>query len=93
MSASAQIPEPPQPKPDRRRRREQARTVTWFVLTVLITVFAVLNFNDVKVKWIFGTSKAPLTIVIVVSLLVGIVLTYIADRRGGKRQGGPGKGP
>ena len=86
MSAHAEIPEPPQPKPERRGRREQARAATTLILTVLITVFAVLNFNDVKVKWIFGTSKAPLTIVIVISLLVGIVLTYIVDRRGGKRQ-------
>ena len=60
---------------------------TSIVLTVLITLFAVLNFNKVRVHWIFGTSTAPLTIVIVISLLVGIVLTYIADRRGGRGRG------
>lgn len=50
-------------------------------LAVLITLFAVFNLEEVKVNWIFGSSKAPLIIVIVISLLVGIVLTYAADRR------------
>jgi uncharacterized integral membrane protein len=42
--------------------------------------------NQVKVNWIFGSGKAPLIIVIVVSLLVGIVLTHFAERRSAKRQ-------
>jgi uncharacterized integral membrane protein len=40
----------------------------------------------VKVSYVFGTGKAPLIIVIVISLLVGIVLTYFADRRPRKRR-------
>jgi uncharacterized integral membrane protein len=84
MSPPAQTPE--QPKADRRGRREQARTGALVVLTAFITLFAVLNLNEVKVHWIFGTSQAPLTIVIVISLLVGIVLTYISDRRTGRRR-------
>lgn len=62
-----------------------ARTALWVVLAILITLFAVLNVDSVKVNWIFGTSSAPLIIVIVISLLVGVVLTYIADRRARKR--------
>jgi putative membrane protein len=62
-----------------------ARTTLWVVLAVLITLFAVLNVDSVKVHWIFGTSSAPLIIVILISLLVGVVLTYIADRRARKR--------
>jgi uncharacterized integral membrane protein len=38
----------------------------------------------VKVSWIFGSGKAPLIIVIVISLLVGIVLTHFVERRAGK---------
>ena len=52
----------------------------------MITLFAVLNLGSVKVNWIFGTGKAPLIIVIVVSLLVGIVLTYLVERRASKRR-------
>jgi uncharacterized integral membrane protein len=86
MSASAQIPEPAKPKVDRAKRREQARTAGLVVLAVLITLFAVLNTDKVKVHWPFGSGEAPLIIVIVISLLVGIVLTYAADRRPRKRR-------
>jgi uncharacterized integral membrane protein len=70
-----------QQTPKRRRtRHELARTGAFVVLAVLITLFAVLNVKEVKVNWIFGTSNAPLIVVIVVSLLVGILLTYIAEQ-------------
>ena len=55
------------------------------MLAVLITLFAVLNVKEVKVNWIFGTST-PLIIVIVVSVLVGILLTYLVDRRASRRR-------
>ena len=45
-----------------------------------------LNLDDIKVDWVFGSGSAPLIIVIVISLLVGIVLTYFFERRS-KRKG------
>ena len=54
--------------------------------TFVATVFAVLNVDEVKVHWIVGSGHAPLIIVIVVSLLIGAVLSYFADRRAGKRR-------
>ena len=69
----------------KRTRREQARTAGAVLLAVLITLFAVLNTESVEVNWIFGSSKAPLIIVIVVSLLVGIVMTYLLERRSRRR--------
>lgn len=80
---SQQQPGPPEPK---RSRREQARTAGMVVLAVVITLFAVLNLESVKVNWIFGTGEVPLIIVIVVSVLFGIVLTYLVDRRASKRR-------
>ncbi len=68
----------------KRSRSDIARTAVWVVLAVLITLFAVLNVKSVQVNWIFGSSSAPLIIVIVISLLVGVVLTHIAERRGRK---------
>jgi uncharacterized integral membrane protein len=70
----------------KRSRRESARTAGLVILAVLITLFAVLNLESVKVNWIFGTGHAPLIIVIVVSLLVGIVLTYLVERRTNRRR-------
>src|SRR4029077_20601399 len=74
------------PTAARRSRREQARTASLVVLAVLITLFAVFNVDQVKVHYIFGTGKAPLIIVIVVSVVVGAVLTRFAERSLGKRR-------
>jgi uncharacterized integral membrane protein len=70
----------------RRGRREQARTAALIGLAVVITVFAVLNLKEVKVNWIVGSGNAPLIIVIVIALLVGVVLTHFAERRASKQR-------
>lgn len=70
----------------RRSNGELARSGVLVLLAVLITLFAVLNLKQVKVDWIFGSGHAPLIIVIVISLLVGIVLTYFAERLVRKRR-------
>lgn len=74
------------PKGLRRSNGELARSGALVVLAVLITLFAVLNVGEVKVDWIVGSGRAPLIIVIVISLLVGIVLTYFAERLVRKRR-------
>jgi uncharacterized integral membrane protein len=73
-------------KSAKRGRSELARSGALVVLAVLITLFAVLNLKDVRVDWIFGSGRAPLIIVIVLSLLVGILLTYFAERVARKRR-------
>ncbi len=84
-------PQPPQEKErreptPRRSSKELVRTGLMVVLVIYFTLFAVLNLDDVKVDRVFGSGKAPLIIVIVISLLVGIVLTYFVERRP-KRKG------
>jgi uncharacterized integral membrane protein len=74
------------PPGERRSRTELARSGAMVALAVLVTLFAVLNLDDVKVDWIFGSGRAPLIIVIVISLLVGIMLTYFAERLVRKRR-------
>jgi uncharacterized integral membrane protein len=73
-------------KAAKRGRGELARSAALVILAVLITLFAVLNLKEVKVDWIFGSGKAPLIVVIVLSLLVGIVLAYFAERVMRKRK-------
>jgi uncharacterized integral membrane protein len=84
-------PPPQKPAPDsrpgtQRSRRELARTGAMVSLAVLVTLFAVLNLKEVKVDWIIGSGHAPLIVVIVVSVLVGIVLTYMAERINRRRR-------
>jgi uncharacterized integral membrane protein len=82
MSTSTQTPAS---KP-RRSSRELARTGGLVVLAVLMTLFAVLNLEQVEVDWIFGTGHVPLIVVIALSVLVGVVFTYFAERRSAKRR-------
>jgi uncharacterized integral membrane protein len=63
-----------------RGSREKARTLGLVLVAVVATLFAVLNTGSVEVNWIFGSGHAPLIIVIVISVLAGIVLTYMAER-------------
>ena len=94
MSASAQTRRPHAKPlgPHRARqarqaqRRELARTGALVVLAILITLFAVFNLKEVKVNWVFGSGKAPLIIVIVISVLVGIVLDLLRRTRPRKRR-------
>ena len=51
-----------------------------FILAALAIVFAVMNLDEVEVHWIFGSGKAPLIVVIAISLVVGSVLTYFGER-------------
>jgi uncharacterized integral membrane protein len=68
------------PKRERRSTRETARAGGMAVVAVVFVVFAVLNLNEVEVDWILGSGRAPLIVVIAISLLAGIVLTYSAER-------------
>jgi uncharacterized integral membrane protein len=90
MSApSAQIPGPgakSKPKRERRSTGERMRAAGPLLLAAVFIAFAVLNLNQVKVHWIVGSGHAPLIIVIVISVLVGIVLTHFAERVGRKRR-------
>lgn len=69
-----------------RSSRELARTGGMLALAVVATLFAVLNLGEVKVDWIFGSGHAPLIVVIVISVLAGIVLAYMAERINRRRR-------
>ncbi len=78
--------EPTQQQLQKRSRRELVRTGLLVGLAVLMTLFAVLNLERVEVNWIFGKTSTPLIVVILVSLLVGIVLTHFAELRYRRKQ-------
>jgi uncharacterized integral membrane protein len=74
------------PVGERRSTGELVRAGGIVALAVLATLFAVLNLGDVEVDWVFGSGHAPLIIVIVISVLAGILLTYGAERLNRKRR-------
>ncbi|HUB73810.1 MAG TPA: LapA family protein [Solirubrobacteraceae bacterium] len=87
---SAQPPPTPhsggQVKAQRRDKREVARAVSAVVLAGVFIAFALLNLKQVRVDWIVGSGHAPLIIVIAISVLVGVVLTYLTERLSRKRR-------
>lgn len=68
-------------RPARATRREQMRLGGAFVLGALVVLFAALNFDEVQVNWIVGTWSTPLIVVILVSLLVGVAIGWMASRQ------------
>jgi uncharacterized integral membrane protein len=68
--------------PTGRSRRENARRVAIAILAGVALLFAVLNFDDVKVDLLFGSVTMPLVIVIAACLLIGGLIGAYAGRRG-----------
>ncbi len=71
-------PPPARQAPDRKARARQIGVVA---LTVLATLFAVLNLDKVSVNWIVGTWRTPLIVVIAASMLIGAGAGFLAARR------------
>ena len=59
--------------------RDNSRLLAMAILGGLGILFAVLNFDEVEVNWIFGTAETPLILVIVLCLLLGFALGGPAD--------------
>jgi uncharacterized integral membrane protein len=67
-------------------RRERARLVAVAIIAVVITVFAVLNLNSVKVHWLVTTNHAPLIVVIVLAFLLGVAADRLLVVRARRRR-------
>jgi uncharacterized integral membrane protein len=78
-------PEKERPK-TQHDRREQARTLVGLTVIVLAIVFAVVNLNRVEVDWIVSSSKAPLIVVIAISVIGGFVLGWLGHRGSSRRR-------
>jgi len=59
----------------------EKRQIAGLALAAVGVVFAVVNFDDVKVNWVLGTWRTPLIIVIALSMLVGAGLGFLVARR------------
>jgi uncharacterized integral membrane protein len=77
-----------QPPPAQRRRRLPANpgTIGLIAVAVVVTLFAVLNLNSVKVNFIVVSGHAPLIVVIAVALLLGAAFGALAQRQAGRRK-------
>ncbi len=83
MAGTTGQPGPPgkgDPEAKRRNRGELSRTIAILVLALAVILFAVKNLKQVQVNWVVGSGSAPLIVVILITLLVGIVISHLAGR-------------
>jgi uncharacterized integral membrane protein len=62
--------------------RERSRRIAIGILAAVALLFAVLNFDEVKVHLLFATVTMPLVIVIAACLLIGGLIGAYLGRRG-----------
>lgn len=77
-------------------RAQRTRMIAAGGLGAVVTLFAVLNLDDVDVNWLFGTASTPLIVVILLCVALGMAIDRAlvrrsrrATRRGGDSAGAP----
>jgi uncharacterized integral membrane protein len=65
-------------------RRRQATLIGVAIAVVLLAWFALANFRDVKIDFWVYSRQAPLILVIVISGLLGALITALVMRRRGR---------
>ncbi len=66
-------------------RRQRTRVISAGVLGAVVTAFALLNLDDVKVHWLVATGQTPLLVVIVFAFLLGVFVDRLVIRARRKR--------
>lgn len=56
---------------------KQSRFIIGLIIALIVVIFAVLNVNPVTVSFGFTRVKLPLIILIIVSLLLGAIITML----------------
>ena len=59
------------------KRGISPKLILFGILAVMLVVFAVLNTDDAKVNWIFGTWETSLIVVILLSGAIGFALGFL----------------
>jgi uncharacterized integral membrane protein len=76
----------PPETPGDHKRTEQGRQLVFGALVAIAIVFALLNFHEVKVNLIFGSTRWPLILVIVGCLALGLAIDRAWIRYGAWRR-------
>jgi len=63
------------------RRNQTVRVLLILIIASVLTALALDNLHEVSVDWVFGSSVAPLVVVIVASALAGMAIGALLRRR------------
>jgi uncharacterized integral membrane protein len=77
------VPETTEP---RGLSKERARLYAGGVIGALLTAFALLNLDDVRVHWLIGTWHTPLFVVIVITFFCGLAVDRLIVRAQQRRR-------
>jgi uncharacterized integral membrane protein len=67
-------------------RRERGRQIAAGLLGAVITAFALLNLDDVKVHWLIASGQTPLIVVIAFAFALGMIVDRLIIRARRKRR-------
>lgn len=56
------------------------------LLLIILVWFVLANTQEVTVRWLVWTTEAPLIVVLVVTAVVGALITLLMQRRGRRRR-------
>jgi uncharacterized integral membrane protein len=72
--------------PTRRALRLSAKGWATLALIAILATFAGLNTEKIDVDFIFGSARAPVIVVIVVSAILGAAISLLASRWSRRRR-------
>ena len=71
--------------------KQQQRLIVGIVLTLVLIIFALLNGQSVTVNFFGAMGHWPLIVVIVVSVLIGAIIAWLASKSWGNKAKTPKK--
>jgi uncharacterized integral membrane protein len=89
MSEAEPPSAPPPHRPEPRARNEARSWVIVIALALLVGYliwFAIDNTHSVPIHWVFGTTRSGLIWVILVTLLIGVLVGWLARLYGRRRR-------
>lgn len=66
--------------PEEQKKEGRARRVALVAAVLLAILLIALNSQEVKIKFLFSTTTAPLIFVLIIAVLLGMIIGYILGR-------------
>jgi uncharacterized integral membrane protein len=63
------------------RRNQTVRVLIVLIIATVLTALAIDNLHEVSVDWVFGSSEAPLVVVIVIATVGGMIMGALLRKR------------
>ncbi len=65
------------PQPEKKPFRVTWKQILLIISLIIFTIFAVTNFAQIRVNLLIAEIEAPLVVIIVISFLVGMLVSWL----------------